>query len=525
MSRRWSFLASVAAAALVATGAEAQTTLRYIPQAKLSVFDTTINQSSISHQHAYMIWDTLFGADSEQRPQPQMVESFTLSADGLVYTMKLRPGLKFHDGSPVTAKDAVASIKRWAPKDTNGLIMLKQGMTLAAVDDRTFTLTLKEAWGSTIDSMAKMSAKALYVYPEKDASIDGNTPITSNIGSGPFKFVASEFVPDSKVVYAKNTDYVPRSEPASWYAGGKVVKVDRVEWVIITDAATATAALDRGEVDWYETPPLDLLPNLKRNPNLTAKVHNPNGAIGIMRPNHLHPPFNNVKARHAFMHAVNQSDFMQAAVGSDPANWKTCWAFMACGTPTGTEKFAEAFQKKDLAKAKELLKESGYKGEKVVVLIPSDQQIIRDMSIVTVATLREVGFNVEDVNTDWGGLLARRAKQDPPDQGGWSVVHTWGFGFELGSAISNYGLTTACDRSGWPGWPCDEEMTKLRDAWAKEGDITKRKAIGEAIQKRAVEQAYFIPLGTFFQPMAYKKSLVGIVEVAIPVFWNVEKKS
>ena len=524
MSLRWKLMAGAAAAALISQPASAETVLKYVPQAKLSVFDTTINQSSISHQHAYMIWDTLFASDKDQAPKPQMVESHTLSADGLVYTFKLRPGLKFHDGTPVTAKDAVASIKRWAPKDTNGLIMLKQGMTLAAVDDRTFTLTLKEAWGSVLDSMAKMSAKALYVYQEKDASMDGAQPIVSNIGSGPFKFVASEFVPDSKVVYEKFKDYVPRAEPASWYAGGKVVKVDKVEWVIITDAATATAALDRGEVDWYETPPLDLLPGLKKNPNIVSKVHNPNGAIGIMRPNHLHPPFNNVKARQAFMHAVDQKDFMQAAVGSDPANWKVCWAFMACGTPTGTEVGAESYQKKDLALAKKLLAESGYKNEKVVVLIPSDQQIIRDMSMVTVATLREVGFNVEDVNTDWGGLLARRAKQDAPEAGGWSVVHTWGFGFELGSAISNYGLTTACDRSGWPGWPCDETMTKLRDDWAKEGDITKRKAIGEAIQRRAVEQAYFTPLGTFFQPMAYKKNLVGIVEVAIPVFWNVEKK-
>jgi peptide/nickel transport system substrate-binding protein len=524
MSCRSSLLAGVAAAALLALPAEAQTVLRYTPQAKLSVYDNTINQSSMTHQHAYMVYDTLYGVDKDERPQPQMVESHTLSADGLVYTFRLRPGLKFHDGSPVTSKDAVASIKRWAPKDTNGLVMIKNGMDLKVVDDRTFTLTLKEAWGSVLDSMAKMSAKALYVFREQDANIDPGTPISNNIGSGPFKFVANELVQDSKYVYAKNTDYVPRSEAPSWYSGGKVVKVDRVEWVIIPDAATAVAALDRGEIDWYETPPLDLLPTLRRNPNLTAKVHNPNGAMGIMRPNHLHPPFNNVKARHAFMHAVDQKDYMQAAVGSDPANWKTCWAYMACGTSTGTEKFAEGFQKKDLAKAKALLKESGYNNEKVVVLIPSDQQIIRDFTMVTVQNLREVGFNVEEVNTDWGGLLARRAKQDAPDKGGWSVVHTWGFGFELGNAISNYGLTTACDRSGWPGWPCDETMTKLRDDWAKEGDITKRKAIGEAIQKRAVEQAYFTPLGTFFQPMAYKKSLQGIVEVAIPVFWNVEKK-
>jgi peptide/nickel transport system substrate-binding protein len=524
MRLRYPLLAGAAAAALIAGRAEAQTVLRYTPQAKLSVFDNTINQSSMTHQHSYLIWDTLFGADKDQRPQPQMVESHTLSADGLVYTFKLRPGLKFHDGTPVTSKDAVASIKRWAPKDTNGLLMIKNGMTLAAVDDRTFTLTLKEPWGSTIDSMAKMSAKALYVFREKDASQDGAQPITTNIGSGPFRFVAEQMVPDSRYVYAKFQDYVPRAEPPSWYAGGKAAKVDRVEWVIITDAATATAALDRGEIDWYETPPLDLLPNLKKNPNIAAKVHNPNGAMGIMRPNHLHPPFNNAKARQAFMHAVDQQDYMRVAVGSDPENWKVCWAFMACGTPTGTETGTEPYRKKDLAKAKALLAEAGYKGEKVVVLIPSDQQIIRDFTLVTIQNLREVGFNVEEINTDWGGLLARRAKQDPPDQGGWSVVHTWGFGFELGNAISNYGLTTACDRSGWPGWPCDQTMTNLVGDWAKEGDIAKRKAIGEAIQKRAVERVYFVPLGTFFQPMAYRKNLSGIVEVAIPVFWNVEKK-
>lgn len=525
MSRHWSLLAGVAAAALLAHTAQAQTVLRYTPQAKLSVYDNTINQSSMTHQHAYMIYDTLFSVDSKEVPQPQMVESHTLSADGRLYTFKLRTGLKFHDGSPVTSKDAVASIKRWAPKDTNGAIMIKNGMDLKVVDDRTFTMALKEPWGSVLDSMAKMSAKALFVFREADANIDGGTPISNNIGSGPFKFVPAELIQDSKYVYAKNTDYVPRSEAPSWYSGGKVVKVDRVEWVIIPDSATATAALDRGEIDWYETPPLDLLPNLKRNPEIVSKVHNPNGAIGIMRPNHLHPPFNNVKARQAFMHAVDQKDYMQAAVGSDPNNWKTCWAWMGCGTSTGTEVGAEMFQKKDIAKAKALLAESGYKNEKVVVLVPTDQQIIRDMTIVTIANLREAGFNVEDVNTDWGGLLARRAKQDAPEAGGWSVVHTWGFGFELGSAISNYGLTTACDRSGWPGWPCDETMTKLRNDWAAEGDITKRKAIGAAIQRRAVEQAYFTPLGTFFQPMAYRKNVTNIIEVAIPVFWNLEKKS
>jgi peptide/nickel transport system substrate-binding protein len=520
MSRRWSLLSGVALAALLANAAEAQT-LRYIPQAKLSVFDTTINQSSISHQHAYMIWDTLFGADKDQRPQPQMVESFTLSADGLVYTMKLRPGLKFHDGTPVTAKDAVASIKRWAPKDTNGLIMLKQGMTVAAVDDRTFTLTLKEAWGSTIDSMAKMSAKALYVYPEKDASMDGATPITSNIGSGPFKFVANEFVPDSKVVYAKNTDYVPRSEPASWYAGGKVVRVDKVEWVIITDAATAVAALDRGEVDWYETPPLDLLPTLKRNPNLTAKVHNPNGAMGIMRPNHLHPPFNNVKARQALYYLIDQAEYMRVMAG-DPEYWTVCDSLFMCGTPSATSAGAEMINKPDIEKARALFKEAGYNGEPVVVLYPTDHPS-GPAAQVTADRLKKAGVNVELQAMDWATLTTRRSSKNPPAQGGWNLFHTRTDAVSAMSPLANNPASSGCDRS-WFGWACDPETEKLRLQWAREPDDAKRKQILETVQTRLYANGNFAVVGQYTMPSAYRANIDGLIKAPVLALWNVEKR-
>ncbi len=517
-------IATVAACLAAGPAPAQQKTLRYIPQANLGTMDPVINTSSIVHQHSYMIYGNLFAFDAEFRPQPQMVESWTLSQDGLLYTFKLRDGLKFHDGNPVRAADAVQSIKRWAARDVAGRRMVDLGMDVKVVDDKTFTLAMKEKWGQVLDSLSKLSSSALYVMREKEASVDPTQQITETIGSGPFRFNKELFVPGSKIVYDKNPDYKPRAEPASMYAGGRVVKVDRVEWNIITDTNTATAALNAGEVDIYETPPLDFLPTLKKNKDIVVRVNNPTGAMGIVRPNHLHPPFNNVKAREALLHMVDQEDYMRAAVGSDPANWRVCWAFLVCGNNTATEAGAEGLRKPDIALAKRLVQESGYKGEPVVVVQPTDQQIIRDLTEVTIQKLKEIGFNVDVKAVDWGTMLAIRAKQDPPAQGGWNITHTWSFGLELGNAVTNFSLSSSCDRKGWPGWVCDEETEKLRDEWARAPDLAARRVVGEKLQRRALEVVHFVPLGQFFQPVAFRANVTGMLETAIPVLWNIEKK-
>ncbi len=289
---RW-LSSGVAAAAIVAAGpALAQSTLKVAPHADLKVVDPITNTAAITLLHSYMIYDTLYAFDKEYRAQPQMVASHTVSSDGLTYTFKLRPGLKFHDGAAVTTKDVVASVKRWQARDSNGRAMTAVGATVAAVDDSTFTITLKEKWGLVLDSLAKLSANVAFVMREKEASIDPNTPITETIGSGPFTFEKAEWVPGSKVVYKKNAAYVARSEPPDFYSGSKAVKVDRVEWHYLPDSNTASAALNAGEVDIYENPTLDLLPVLKRNKDIVIANHNPSGWISYMRPNHLHPPFN-----------------------------------------------------------------------------------------------------------------------------------------------------------------------------------------------------------------------------------------
>jgi peptide/nickel transport system substrate-binding protein len=289
------------------------------------------------------------------------------------------------------------------------------------------------------------------------------------------------------------------------------------------DAATAVAALDRGEIDMYETPPLDLLPVLKRNPNIKTVVFNKAGALAFVRPNFLHPPFNNPKARQALMHMVDQEDYMRAAIGSDPANWRVCWAVQVCGTPTASEAGSEPYRKADLAKARQLLQESGYKGEKIYVLVPMDQQVIRDIAQVTVQKLKDIGATVEPVAVDWGVALQRGNNKGDPAQGGWHLFHTWTVGQILGSAISAVHLGTPCDGSGYRGWLCDPEMEAHLAEWIKAGTTERRKPVGEKIQRRAMEMVNFVPLGQFFQPMATRANISGIQETLLPVFWNIEK--
>ena len=281
----------VAAAAIAAGGpALAQGTLKFAPHADLKVVAPITNTAAITLLHSYMIYDTLYAFDDQSRPQPQMVESHSVSADGLVYTFKLRPGQTFHDGSAVTTKDVVASLKRWAARDSNGRAMTAVGATIAAVDDSTFTITLKEKWGLVLDSLAKLSANVAFMMREKEAATDPNTPITETIGSGPFTFEKAEWVPGSKIVYKKFAAYKPRSEPANYYSGGKVAKVDRVEWNYLPDSNTAAAALNAGEVDIYENPTIDLLPILQKNKDIVIAKDAHSRWISYILPNPRHPP-------------------------------------------------------------------------------------------------------------------------------------------------------------------------------------------------------------------------------------------
>lgn len=517
-------LASVGGLCGVADTARAQSkTIRFIPQSEATIFDPVVSVIAVTQQHAYMIYDTLFSLDESGVPKPQMVGAHSLDASGRAHTMTLRPGLKFHDGSPVRAADAVASIKRWAARDLVGGKLVQLGMKLDVVDERTFTVTMNEPTALVLEAFAKPTSSALFVMREKDALTEPTRPVTDNIGSGPFRFVRGEYLSGNRLVYEKNPDYVPRDEPASYFAGGKKVNVDRVEFRILSDSGSAVAALGTGEIDVYEAPPLDLLPVLKANPQLSTRVLNKTGIMGVLRPNHLHPPFNNPKARAALFAMVDQREYLSVAGGSDASNWRECYSFLGCNVPNQSEAGTEAYRKQNIDLAKQLLKESGYAGEPVLVMLPADQALIRGLTEVTIENLRKVGFNVDVLTIDWATMLQRRAKQDPPQQGGWSIFHTWTYPFEIASPVVNFFLTAPCQGKGWFGWPCDPEHEKLRDAWASEGDPAKRLAIYQQIQLRASQTVPFVPLGQWYAPVAMRKSITGLVDTPVTVFWNVQK--
>src|SRR5689334_9371504 len=259
--------------AVVSTGAaQAQKkVIRSVPIGSLKIVDPIWTTAYITRNHAYMVWDTLFALDANNEPQPQMVDTWTVSDDKLTYTFKLREGLKWHDNTPVRAADCVASLKRWAAKDGMGRALWEFTAGIEAIDDRSFKLVLKQPVGFVLDALGKIDSNVPFMMPEQIASTDPNTQITEVIGSGPFRFVKEEFIPGSKVVYERFEGYVPRKEPPSQAAGGKVVKVDRVESTYLPDAAVATAALAKGELDLLESPSDDLMRTVEKNPDVVIE--------------------------------------------------------------------------------------------------------------------------------------------------------------------------------------------------------------------------------------------------------------
>src|SRR5947209_7844032 len=409
--------------ALTSPAAAAGKTLLAKMHSDLRIIDPGFTTAYITRDHGYMVYDTLLATDSSFKVQPQMAD-WKVSDDKLTYTFTLRDGLKWHDGAPVTAEDCVASLKRWGKNDNMGQKLMDFTASIEATDPRTITLKLKEPYGLVLESIGKPSSYVPFMMPKRMAETPAGQQIKEQIGSGPFKFVQAEFQPGVKAVYEKNADYVPRKEPASWTAGGKVVKVDRVEWITMADAQTAVNALQSGDIDFMENPPFDLMPVLEANPDLKVETLNKFGFQTLGRMNFLLPPFDNVKVRRAALLAMNQKDVLDALVGN-PKYYQTCGAFFICDTPLATEQGAGALVKGgSMAEAKKALAESGYDGTPIVIMAPGDVVTLKAQPIVVAQQLRQAGFKVDLQATDWQTVVSRRTNQKPVSEGGWNMFFT-----------------------------------------------------------------------------------------------------
>jgi len=513
---------AVAAALAVAMPARAETTLKVSLHSDLKIIDPIWTTALISTHHGFMIYDTLFALDEKLEVRPQMVERWSVSGDQLTWSFSLRDGLAWHDGSPVTADDCVASLKRWAARDGMAQKLMSFVVELKAVDDKTFQMRLREPYGLVLATLGKPTSNVPFMMPKRVAETDPNTQITDTTGSGPFIFKKDEWKPGEKAVYVKNPKYRPRPEPASGFAGGKVVKVDRVEWLWIADPQTQANALINGEIDFIETPPHDLLPLLGADPNIRFLVVAPMGRQYALRFNALHKPFDNAKIRQAVAYALNQRDFLESTIGN-AKYYLVCKSLYPCGSPLETSKGWEDKLEGNAAKAKQLLQEAGYDGTPVVLMQSTDIASLSNLAPVAKSLMEKAGFKVDLQAMDWQTLVARRAKKEPPSAGGWSIYLTsWGSVDVLDPVATNF-LNASCDKATF-GWPCDEELERLREAFAKATDAGKQRALAEAVSERAAQSPTHVVLGQYLQPTAFRNTIEGLLVATNPVFWNVEKK-
>ncbi|MCX8995811.1 ABC transporter substrate-binding protein [Rhizobiaceae bacterium BDR2-2] len=504
-----------------ATDASA-TTLLAVPHSGLRILDPIITTAHIVRNHGYMVWDTLLALDSEFNPQPQMAD-YTVSDDKLTYTFTLRDGLKWHDGTPVTAEDCIASLQRWGTRDTSGQVLFDKTESLTAADEKTIVLKLKEPFNYVLDVLAKPSSVVPFMMPKRVAETPADTAVTEIIGSGPFRFVQEEYQPGVKAVYEKFEDYVPRSEPASWLSGGKVVKVDRVEWITMPDAQTALNAIQSGEIDYVESPPVDLLPLIESNDELTVKILNTLGSQTMGRMNFLFPPFDNKQIRQAALKALNQKDVLDALIGN-PDYYTVCGSVFGCGTPLESEAGADSLiGSGDIEGAKALLEEAGYDGTPVVLMQPTDVVTIKAQPVVAAAALRAAGFNVDMQAMDWQTLVTRRASQKPPAEGGWNLFFTNWIVPEIMTPLNNP-MLNGRGTQGFFGWPTDPALEELRAKYIAAGSLEEQQAAAAELQAHALDEVNYIPLGQYKNPSVWRNELSGLLESPVPVFWNIEKK-
>jgi len=513
--------ALVAAALLLAAPAQSQSVLRVAPETLSRILDPHFTTSFTTRDLGYLIYDTLFAVDENFEPKPQMVESYTVSPDKLTYVFFLRPGLKWHDGQPVTAADCVASIRRWASRDSMGQTLTKFLASLDAPDAGTIRLVLTEPYGLVLDSLAKVGAPVPFMMPERIARTPGSEQVKDIIGSGPYKFRADLHEPGVKIVLEKFADYKPRSEPPSWASGAKLAKIERIEMLGLPDAQTQVSALIRGEVDYLERVPADLLPLLDAKSGAKAEVVSKFGFQAIMRMNHLQPPFDNPKVRQAIAKAVDRSMYA-AVVAGDPSFATDCAAIFGCGMPYESK---EGIPARDLAAAKAMLKEAAVDMSKPIVMLHvANAPGIAALGNVTRQLLVDLGFQVEMQAMDFQTFATRRLNTKPVSEGGWNIAHTTNTVPDQGNPISNpFLVALGAPASAW-GWPTDPKTEELRLKFATAPDAATRKAIAAEIQARAYEQVLYLPLAQFTAPSAWRDNLQGVLKSPVMLLYNIDKK-
>ena len=522
--RRWHRCLGVTLAVLLAAAvpSRAETVLKVIPSADIGQLDPDLAANLIGRTYAQMVFDTLFALDHSMAPKPMMVESEAVSPDRLTYRFTLRPALTFQDGSPVTTRDVIASLQHWMDNSSIGAQLKARLASLTADDARTFTLTLKQPFGWVEFMLAGPGAPMAAIMRAADAERPAGTPLSDPVGSGPFRYVSNARVVGSRAVFERFAGYQSRPEPADGLAGGRVVHVDRVEWNIIPDTTTAANALVTGEVDFWDTVSGDLTPFL-RNHGIVVQRTTTLQSVGFLRPNFQLPPFNDPRAREALALLVSQPDYMQAVAG-DNLKWRTCYSFSVCGSAFGTEAGSESYWNPNITRAKELLAEAGYHGERIVFVSTPQLPALNALAQVAVAALRQAGMNVDLQMGDWSVVFQRiNTPNKTLDQGGYNLFASTSTGGTWFNPLTNIALDLSCQAHNFAGFPCDPGGETLRQKALSAADATAQVAAFGEFERYLWTFIPYVPLGQFDVDNAWRANITGVPEGAFNAYWNIEK--
>jgi peptide/nickel transport system substrate-binding protein len=527
MRRRDVLKAGIGAAAALAAprigGAAADKTLVVARAGDLVVLDPVVTFNRQTRNYAYLVFDTLYGLDTSWQAQPQMVERHEVDDDGLTWLLRLRDGLRFHDDEPVLAKDVVASIRRFAVRVPFASALMAATDELSAADDRTVKFRLKRPFPHLAMALAGPGGFVPAVMPERLAATSPYQPVKEVVGSGPFRFLSEEHISGAKAAFARFEQYQPRSSGAPGFTSGpKVAYFDRVEFLTLAEFS-AQAALSSGEIDWWESPSLDLADLVARDRNVMLISHY-QPAMGILRFNQLYPPFDKPEARRALLKVVDQAEAMTAIAGADPANWIDGVGLFSHGTPLANDAGIDILRRRrDPSAAKKQLAEAGYRGEPIVVIAPTELGGMSTLSQIGADQLRRAGLNVDLQEMEFGAVVKRRASQSPPDKGGWNVFFTL-----IDRSIPNihpFGNPNlrADGKAAYDGWPDSPRIEELRYAWLDAVDLAEQRRIAAELQMQVWQDVPFIPMGEYWQATAYRKGLTGIIPGCFTVFYNVKR--
>ena len=521
MNRRGFLAAAASTLARPALGGTAKT-LSCVPQNALNSIDPIWTSAQIARNMGFMVFDMLYGRDENNIPRPQMVESGIAEDGAKRWTLRLRDRLRWHDGAPVLSRDCAASLRRWMRRDQSGVTLAQRLDAIETPNDRTLVFRLNKPFVHLPTLLSHFIIPPV-MMPERLAQVDAFKQIPEAIGSGPFKWLANEHIQGSFAAFARNDAYVPRDEPPSYMAGGHRVLVDRVEWKMIPDGATAANALMTGEVDWIEIPLPDLLPMLRRAPGVKTGILDTFGQIHFLRPNHLQPPTNNPLIRQAMLAAIDQREIMTAVMGGDPDNAMTGIGFLVSGKQEVDRAGMEQLRgRRPPAEVRAMLDKAGYGGEPLAMLHATDHTFYNPSSLITASLLREAGFTVDDQPMDWGTVQARRTSKEPLDKGGWSF-------FNSVMPLPDYqdplqaNFIRANGRDAWFGWPEDAKIETIYADWLSATNAAEQTRLERDYQLRAFDVLPYIPLGGYRQTSAWRDNLQGVLKGPSIVFWNVSK--